>query len=399
MERNLSFYNCITEHEYNILAGTNWPNYKDFVSGNNVPGFVYNELDLLIKDVKKFDNKAFCVLPFYGIEYPDNSVCCLLKTKSNLDIVKKNMLNGIRPEECQCCWALEDKGITSDRILKNELLNFVYKDLHLIEEECLRQENKTIHYKIDSSNSCNATCITCDGKSSTSWIQLEKKYKTRTHKHWKLSQDKHKIDYKNAKSINFRGGEPLLEKKNFTILENLIQNDNTECMISFTTNGSIKLSEKQIYLLSHFNKVNFCLSIDGIDSVFEYIRYPLVWSNVLQNIEQYRACNLQLSVSYTISNLNILFYTQTTDWFKTNNLPFINNIVYTPEYFSPTSLPLAIKKRVIDENNEKFLNTHTYQDELNFNKFITKIKEQDEWKKIKMQDYIPQFYNLIKEYL
>ena len=34
--------------------------------------------------LKPFSNPAFCVLPFYGIEYPANTPCCLLKKGHDL---------------------------------------------------------------------------------------------------------------------------------------------------------------------------------------------------------------------------------------------------------------------------------------------------------------------------
>jgi sulfatase maturation enzyme AslB (radical SAM superfamily) len=220
-----------------------------------------------------------------------------------------------------------------------------------------------------------------------------------TNKIWNLSLDGLLIDYKKAKSINFRGGEPLLSSTNFEILKKLIENKNTDCFVSFTTNGSIKLNQAQIEILSHFKKLNFCLSIDGVGKKFEYLRYPLKWSNLLENIEQYKANNIELSASFTLSNINMLYYSETVEWFNKNKIPFLNNPVYQPDYFSPTSLPKKVKEKIMDKNNSMFISTHNDQDDLLFEEFLSKIKEQDLLKNIKMQDYVPEFYNLIKEYL
>ena len=397
----ISKYLSVSERDYKALAGSDWPSYDNFIQHYNVPDFVYQEIDEAISKVEKFDNKAFCVLPFFGIEYPLRKECCLIDySKDNIDQVKQKMLNGTRSEACYKCWALEDKGIISDRIIKNNHMDVILdQDLKVIEHECSVGNYGLLHYKIDTSNTCNAACVTCDGASSSLWISLEKKQGLATNKTWQLSQDEIYIDYRKARSINFRGGEPLLSNTNFEILKNLIENKNTDCFISFTTNGSMKLNQEQIDILSNFKKVNFCLSIDGIDKKFEYLRYPLKWNTLLENIEQYRTNNIELSASFTLSNLNIMYYSETVKWFNTNKIKYLNNPVYSPNYFSPTSLPKKIKEKIIDSNNSIFISTYDENDDLLFDEFLSKIKEQDLLKNIEMQDYVPEFYALINEYV
>lgn len=397
----VSKYLSITERDYVALAGADWPRYENFIQHYNVPKFVYEEIDEALSNVEKFNNSAFCVLPFYGVEYPSRKHCCLIDySKENIEQIKQKMLSGIRPSACYKCWTLEDQGIVSDRITKNNLLDVVLdRDLKVIENECRDGNHSVLHYKIDTNNTCNATCITCNGGSSSAWIGLEKRQGLFDNKPWNLLLDQIDIDYVNARSVNFRGGEPLLSNVNFEILKRLIDYKNTDCFISFTTNGSIRLNQEQINVLKHFHRLNFCLSIDGTEKTFEYLRYPLKWNNILENIEQYRANNIELSVSFTLSNLNMLYYSKTIEWFNKNKIKYLNNSVYDPDYFRPTSLPKKIKNQIINSNNSIFISTHDENDDLLFKEFLSKITEQDNLKNIKMQDYIPEFYDLIKEYL
>ena len=391
----------ISERDYNALAGSDWPSYDNFIQHYNVPSFVYKEINEAFSKVETFNNNAFCVLPFYGMEYPLNKVCCLMDySKESIEQVKQKMLTGVRPEACYKCWNLEDKGIVSDRIIKNNYMDVILdQDLKVIENECSLGNYGLLHYKIDTNNTCNAVCITCDGASSSSWIVLEKKQNSIRNKLWKLSLNDIHIDYQKAKSINFRGGESLLSSTNFQILRKLIENKNTDCFISFTTNGSIKLNQEQIKILSNFTKLNFCLSIDGIEKKFEYLRYPLKWNNLLENIEQYKTNNIELSSSFTLSNINMMYYSETIEWFNKNKIPYLNNPVYRPDYFKPTSLPKEIKEKINDKNNSIFISTHDENDDLFFERFLIKIKEQDRLKNIRMQDYVPEFYELINEYV
>jgi MoaA/NifB/PqqE/SkfB family radical SAM enzyme len=294
---------------------------------------------------------------------------------------------------------LEDQGIVSDRITKNNLIDIVLnRDLKVIENECNDGNYSLLHYKIDTNNTCNATCITCDGASSSAWIGLEKQQGRLVNKPWNLLLDQIDLDYTNARSVNFRGGEPLLSRTNFEILKKLIEYGNTDCFISFTTNGSIRLNQEQIKILKNFSRLNFCLSIDGIDKTFEYLRYPLKWNTVLENIEQYRTNNIELSASFTLSNINMLYYSETVEWFNTNKIKYLNNSIYSPDYFRPTSLPKKIKNKISNSYNSIFISTHNENDDLLFEKFLSKIIEQDHLKNIRMQDFVPEFYNLIKNY-
>ena len=347
------------------------------------------------------NNKAFCVLPFYGIEYPTNTPCCLLPFNTDLDQVKKDMLAGIRPAACQKCWNLEDAGIKSDRLIKNETLDFYLdRDVNFLLEDCKQGKNSVLQYKIETSKVCNGTCITCGSGSSSAWAQLERNNKNTPKKTWHIESVEAElyVDYKSAKSIGFFGGEPFLSTTNFLILEKLIEAKNTDCHVSFVTNGSFEMTEYQKDLISKFKNINLCFSIDGVGPVFEYLRYPLKWKDLEKNILYCKQHNIMISVSYTISNLNIFYHDQTIEWFNKNELRFIINPVYNPVYFKSSSLPESIKNVILQKNSadiNPFL-THCDNDDTNYILFKRKIAEQNLWKKIKMKDYIPEFAKLIQ---
>lgn len=393
----------LSEQDYTNLAGKDWPRYENYINNNNVPEFVNNEINSYLEGKNSARNDAFCVLPFYAIEYPALVQCCLMEPLNNndeLDQIKKQMLSGVKSNKCSACWQLENNGLVSDRILKNDLLNFILdKNISVLEADCKQNNNSILHYKIDTNNVCNATCVTCSGESSNSWIKLEAKNNVFKNKQWNIRSSSIDIDYKNARVVNFRGGEPLLSSTNFEILENLLLNNNLDCFISFTTNGSIKLSNKQWSIISKFKKVNFCYSIDGIGPVFEYLRFPIKWQNLLDNLAQTRQHqNCDVGVSYTLSNLNILYHTQTINWFKKHNLPYLINPVKNPNYFSPSNLPLSIKEAIADENSKSFLKTNENFDKLLFSKFIDEICKQDKWKNINMENYLPELSTLLANY-
>lgn len=341
-------------------------------------------------------NDYFCVLPFYSHEYSNSSTapvaCCLLPLDTDIIELRNKMLLGKKSSSCRSCWNLEAQGKVSERQLKNQALDFYTdRDINLLEQDCKQGSFSTQIVKLYTSSVCNSTCATCGPEASSAWSKL----KGIPIKYDCLSDTVTKnINYSNIKMLSFVGGEPLYEQKNFTILKQLIEEQNTDCFISFVTNGSVPLTKNQISILEKFKNLNFSLSIDGVGKVFEYLRYPLSWDLLINNINLYRSMGINLSVSYTISNLNIFYYKETINWFNEQNLKFNHNIVNYDKWFSPNSLPSTVKKNLYANF---LLRSHTETDDDNFKKFISEIKYQDQLKKISIRDYIPLVADLIDQ--
>jgi 4Fe-4S single cluster domain len=398
---DLEKYFNINQRDYESVAGPDWPSYDQFQRHESVASFVYSEIDAMLSGPKIFNNPAFCVLPFYGLEIPDQVTCCLLPDGHDIEQIKSDMLQGKRPTDCNKCWDLEDAGFKSDRMIKNETVDF-YSDLDisLLFDQCQQGKNTILHYKIDTSNTCNATCITCSSYHSSSWAQLESRNNTKPYKNWSLTFDQSitNLDFAQAKSIGFRGGEPLLSRTNFEILEKLLYHGNTNCFINFTTNGSVVLTQSQLQVLSQFSNINMCFSIDGVGPVFEYMRYPLKWEALLKNIEICRAHNIMVSANFTVSNLNLIYFTEITNWFDQNKINYLVNFVYRPEHFRPGALPAHVKHKILQKLNDSrldFLRDHMPADDHDYKKFCQEIRQQDNWKGISMQDYLPELCRLL----
>lgn len=392
----------LSPNDYQLMAGPDWPSYEQLQSNTDIPQFVIDELISNFSNLKSIYQKTknFCVLPFYGIEYPIGVECCLMSRRDTIERVKQDMLVGKRAPECSHCWKNEDFGLTSDRIIKNKTFDFYSKkDISVIFAECETKQNSIQHYKIDTSNVCNAACVTCNGESSSLWLSYERQNNVNTHKTWQInSVESLSINYSTAVSIGFRGGEPTLSKTNFSVLEKLVEYNNTDCFISFTTNGSFNLTDYQIELLQKFSNVDFCLSIDGTEKVFEYMRYPLTWNKLLNNIEFCRKHNFMMNVSYTLSSINIYYYNQTIEWFESNGLEYLVNPVNYPRWCRPGALSQSIKKQLIEKNSRasKFLDCHTASDDRDFELMKQEISKQDSWKGISIANYLPEFAELIK---
>jgi hypothetical protein len=388
-------YDYISQVDYEAVAGPDWPSYEVFCQHKDVKNSVYDEIDSMLHRPRPFDHPSFCIVPFYSKELIGQhvQVCSLMPDKSNVSLVKKAMLDGSRPSACDACWNLENVGTyQSDRQIKNAWFDyFMNKNLSDVLEECNQGKNTTVLYKIDTSNTCNATCVTCGPDNSSSWTQLLRKNKQSPVKNWQIkpSVAHQRIDYHTTKGIIFRGGEPLLSETNFHILEQLVLANNTDCHISFCTNGSVTPSEVQATTLKKFSNLNFSFSIDGIGPVFEYLRYPLKWNKLEENIQWCRDRNIDVSVNCIVTNLSVFYLDQTIAWFDANHIPYRISHVIKPEWFSPKVLPYDIKKKI----NFAFEECNRVPDLLV--QFREKIAEQDSWKGINMRHYLPELADLL----
>ena len=339
-------------------------------------------------------NDSFCVLPFYSTEYQYNGTtpCCLVPVGADVDSIRSEMLAGQRPNQCQACWTLEDQNITSDRQIKNQTFDFYSnRAIELIKQDCLDGKFSEQIVKINSSTLCNSTCFTCkDLNASSSWATLLGKKKEITIN----PCDQSNINWADLKMLSLLGGEPLYDHLNFDRLQHLISVGNTDCFISIVTNGSVELSDQQLAILKQFENLNFCLSIDGVGPVFEYLRYPLKWSRLLSNIKLYRSLGIHLSASYTISNLNIAYYDETVSWFDSQGLEYNHNVITYPSHYSPNALPKQVKQSL--ESVQHLFAEHTASDDANYLKLLADIELQDRLKNISIQDYLPRLVGLLK---
>lgn len=351
---------------------------------------------------------TFCVLPWFNQEIAwdgRSTHCCLLPPAYDVEKIKSEMLQGHKPIECSKCWRLEDTGAKSDRQVKNSTLDWVLdKDLQFIEQDARNGKSEIVMLKLTTSYTCNATCVSCNSKSSSSWHQLDKKIfnivPEKKYKFINIESVQKKVDFKNLKMLSLLGGEPLYEKKNFDFLEHLLEIGNDTVFLSMVTNGSVKLTSHQKTVLSKFKNINFSVSIDGTEQVFEYLRYPLIWDDLVNNLTFFREVSDNISSNYTISNLNVIYHNQTVDWFNKEKINFSNNIVYAPAWLQPKVLPtnaIAHLKSALNPTDYNMLvgNRNEELCQQLFDQFLLEIKNQDNAKGINLKDYLPELANLI----
>jgi hypothetical protein len=133
-----------------------------------------------------------------------------------------------------------------------------------------------------------------------------------------------------------------------------------------------------------FKSVHLAVSIDGYGSVNEYIRYPIKWKKVEENVRKMFGFSKRfpdkysLSLSHTVSLLNIVDSPKLLEWWwdmghEFNNLDdnhyqfysvFLNK-VWSPDHLKTNMLSVAYRKKGLEKLNalkDKINNTITEND-------------------------------------
>jgi pyruvate-formate lyase-activating enzyme len=212
------------------------------------------------------------------------------------------MLAGkLLPEYCSTCYNYESKGMVSAR--KQETVEWANR-LNLTSLDDLANITSPAYYEVRASNVCNLQCRMCGPESSN---LIEKEYKTiGIYENVPLIDytDFKFIDFTNLKKLYVSGGEPTAMPEFYEFLQTCIEQNNTSFEFLVNTNAT-KFSKKLLNLFAQFSNLQFVVSIDGLDSVNHYIRWPAEWSNIIDNVHNLKERGHIITFNTTVSIYNI----------------------------------------------------------------------------------------------
>jgi len=374
---------------------------------------------------------SFCIMPFIHLHNMSNGLlkmCCLVERPitddfgkqffiGNQDIeevwnsnflktARKLMIEGEEVPICNHCYNEEDAGGKS--------LRQVYNEQYLENNQAHVEDAKANNYSLTkfptfvelrTGSSCNSACRMCNTNDSslvykeTTEIHntLKTKFKEFSDSERKngydmlgnpekiifgnveglhlstikMDLDKHIDDIidniKDINTITLSGGEPFVLEKTIHLLE-VIADQNPDLRLNINTNGSIT-SKKMITALKKLKDVHVCVSMEGIEKVQEYIRYPLKWNKIDKNLNLFKSIaseNLFLSFNVTVQMLNILNLKELC-LFVNRNFPWCSlnlSILKNPIFFNIVNLPDEVKEVATKSNIEtmEILNQSKSQD-------------------------------------
>ena len=239
---------------------------------------------------------------------------------------------GIASKECSTCW---DQEKYTGRSLRTSSIEYYHDSLHTPYQVSGLQQ---LDWNVEPI--CNAKCIICSSYHSSAWAAEDQKFDPdyalpiRTASQARGNSIIDAIDFSTLKRVYFNGGEPVLSQDPELILQRLADSGSLETtQIAFNMNGSCMPSDQMIALLKQAARVNVFFSIDGTEQQFEYIRYPLKWNTVKDNIDKIMQLGVNevcMATSLGIHNLHIAQRTQ--DWWHNFTKNYRGQIIINNTY-------------------------------------------------------------------
>lgn len=201
--------------------------------------------------------------------------------------VRNNMSQDIWPDECGRCKEVESIG---NKSVRQQSLD---RHAPLLD---IRSDYLVLGGVLD--NVCNSACQTCNESLSTKLGSLHSKEYIKINNSARIDS----LPVERIVQMDINGGEPSASPNYLKLLENLPTNVK---YLRVNTNGS-RLITKLSDLVQRGIKVTVTVSLDGIGRRHDYVRWPVKWQDVEQNIQAYQTMGLhELNTWTTVSALNI----------------------------------------------------------------------------------------------
>ena len=162
--------------------------------------------------------------------------------------------------------------------------------------------------------------------------------------------------------LSFLGGEPFASKEHNDLLDWMYDNNKFHIELFYVTNATL-LNPKRIDKLKKFKRVTLGISLDAIQDVAEFIRFPTKWNVFEKNMDYLHSLInrpggiettglIEPYFNWTAYNTNVYHLPETYNY-SVKRWPHIRfelgDWVETPQHMSIQNLPDEFKKTVIDK--------------------------------------------------
>lgn len=241
----------------------------------------------------------------------------------NMKKLRQDLLDGKEPEVCRDCFKKENEGIWSYRNATNELFESTFEE---VSDGVLDLDSplKLEFLDLRLGNRCNLACRMCNASSSHMLLSELREF----HNDSSFANEVENMDWftnrhmyknlvehgENLKVINMAGGEPFIIDEAWEFLEMLIEKGYSKNIeLRYNTNMTV-VPEKAKKLWKEFKGVVLFLSIDGVGSTYEYIRYPAKFEKIRRNM-------LQLDSDFESYNIDTAKVLMTVQGYNVANIP------------------------------------------------------------------------------
>jgi organic radical activating enzyme len=254
------------------------------------------------------------------------------------------MLEGKRPSECNYCWSIEDSSNSfSDRVFKSTE-PWSADQFEQISKSNWREDYNPRYVEVSFSNTCNFKCAYCGPQYSSKWVEEIEKHghydlsyrynsvddlKAKNEMPYKHSEHNPYVDafwewwpdlFKDLHTFRITGGEPLLAKDTFKVLEYIQEHSDINPNISLAINTNLgspdAIIDRFIEIakdLSDNNKVRELIiftSVEAVGKQAEYTRNGLDYEKFWTNVEKILTVlpKVTINIMSTFNALSVFTY-------------------------------------------------------------------------------------------
>ncbi len=282
--------------------------------------------------------------------------------------IRMNMLQDKPSKECRRCYELEENGMSTLRT--GSIGNYAHHwdKVEATSDDGSAGDVNMAYMDIRFSNLCNLKCRSCGPQFSSSWFEDHKAIYGKLN-HPKILQVRDEMKsfmdeldplLESVERVYWAGGEPLITKEHYNILDKWIAMDKRNVSMDYTTNFTQMYYKKKTAFdyWNKFENVRVAASLDANHARGEYLRKNMVWSEVVQNrrtmIEQCPHVYFELTPTVSVYNvLNLPDFHK--EWIEEGLLEPSNiriNILLDPTYMRLSILPPWIKSKVAERYHE-----------------------------------------------
>lgn len=333
---------------------------------------------------------TFCVLPWIHLDViPAGFVspCCIYKgplsedgspmsfqthsldqmwNSNEMRTMRRDMVQGKFVRGCAQCYRLEAAGAFTMRQgtnqnweegwLNDEKVSIATLKAQAAAED-FRLSRGPISYQLDVGNLCNLKCRMCFSYNSSRirrdpvhepWVpdRMPASPDGPWYKDTKLVEEGLLKNPEHLKRLYISGGEPFLIKEVGDMLQRLIDAGAAPNMeLSIQTNGST-VTTPWLDLAPRFKRLMICVSIDGYDKYYEYIRYPARWATLVKNIGVLsKIPKAEVFAGLTFQAYNMLNLVDLCRFLPTVGVQYFwINVVTDPPHLRAATMPAAARR-------------------------------------------------------
>jgi organic radical activating enzyme len=290
--------------------------------------------------------------------------------------MRKMMLNGKRPSECDYCWKVEDMGqdAVSDRVFKSIIHSD--EDIQLISKLSHKENVNPRTLEISFDRVCNFACSYCNSGFSTTWEQDIKKngpYDLRSfgsdtfiydgssgvldpekNPYLKAFWDWWPTISKTLHELRISGGEPLMSKECWKVFESFKESklDHIRLAINSNLGAKDELIDRLAEVSHHVKHLEIYTSNESFGTQAEYIRDGINYERWKNNILKLKK-NGNIRRIHIMMTINALCLFSITDLFddilswRGDHGPDVGhwtlNLLRFPSFMSSLVLPKEIR--------------------------------------------------------